>query len=56
MIRRWTYRSVEVKPAFIGIKRDAVDKQMNQAGQQACQLVSVVRHDAAAWLYFSKEQ
>ena len=40
---RWNYQVVEVKPVFMGLKRDVVQERLVQLGLQGWELVSVVQ-------------
>ena len=40
---RWNYQVVEVKPGFMGLKRDVVQEKLVQLGLQGWELVSVVQ-------------
>lgn len=56
MSKRWQYKVVEVKASFTGIKSAQVEEKLAQLGTQGWELVSVVQHGLAVWLYLKKEQ
>ncbi|KAF1717415.1 hypothetical protein CSC74_00260 [Pseudoxanthomonas yeongjuensis] len=56
MSKRWSYKVMEVKPAFTGLKSASIEEQLNQLGLQGWELVSVLHAGLGAWLYLKKEQ
>jgi hypothetical protein len=40
---RWTYQVVEVKPGFLGFRRDAVQERLNQLGLLGWELVAALQ-------------
>lgn len=56
MNARWSYKVVELKPSFIGLKAVAVQDALNQLGAQGWELVSVLNQGLAIRLYLKKEQ
>ena len=56
MNTKWTYKIVEVKPSFTGLKRESIEEQLNLLGSQGWELVSVHHNGLGAWLYVKKGQ
>lgn len=56
MNRRWSYKLVEVKPSFLGLKSSEVEEALNQLGLQGWELVSVANIGMTIRLYMKKEQ
>jgi hypothetical protein len=54
MSTRWSYKVVEVKSKFFGLKPAAVEDTLNQLGLQGWELVSVVEAGMKIWLYLKK--
>lgn len=52
-IERWTYQVIEVKPAFLTVKPEALQEKLNQMGQAGWELVSVF-HTHLVTLYFKR--
>ncbi len=55
MNSRWSYKVIELKPGFLGMKTDAAEEALNQLGLQGWELVSVVQAGMRVWLYLKKE-
>ena len=51
---RWTYKVVDLKPGFLGLKPDAVQDALNQLGAQGWELVTVQPHGLTLRLFMKK--
>lgn len=56
MSRRWSYKVVELKATFLGLKADTVQQALNQWGAQGWELVTVQNQGLTLRLYLKKEQ
>ena len=56
MSKRWTYKVVDVKPKFLGLKPEDVQEALIQLGAQGWELVQVVPVGLIVRLYLKKEQ
>ena len=54
MSSRWSYKVVELKPSFLGLKAEVVQDALNQLGAQGWELVSVEKMGLALRLYLKK--
>ena len=50
---RWAYQVIEVKPACLTVKTEALQENLNQMGQAGWELVSVF-HTLMLTLYFKR--
>ncbi len=50
---RWAYQVIEVKPAFLTVKSEALQEKLNQMGLAGWELVSVY-HTHLVTLYFKR--
>ena len=55
MSKRWSYKVVEVKPQWLGIKPKQLEETLAPLGQQGWELVSVISHGVGTLLYLKKE-
>lgn len=39
--KRWEYLTVEVKPGFMGLRRESVQEELDKAGRNGWELVSM---------------
>jgi hypothetical protein len=56
MTRRFQHKVVEVKAQFLSLKPAHIEEKLVQLGMQGWELVAVVNHGLAVWLYLKKEQ
>ncbi len=56
MSNRWSYKVVEVKPGWTGLKPGDVEDALLPLGLQGWELVSVIPHGMAVRLYLKKAQ
>ncbi|MDH5829091.1 DUF4177 domain-containing protein [Luteimonas sp. M1R5S18] len=56
MSKRWQYKIVELKPAFLGLRASVIEEKLVQLGAQGWELVSVTPNGVAVRLYLKKEQ
>ncbi|MES2859738.1 MAG: DUF4177 domain-containing protein [Pseudomonadota bacterium] len=54
MSTRWSYKVVEVKPQWLGVKAKQVEETLVQLGMQGWELVSVVQNGLNVLLYLKK--
>lgn len=55
MSKRWSYKVVEVKPNWMGLKQKHFEETLASLGQQGWELVSVMPNGLGALLYLKKE-
>lgn len=55
MSKRWQYKVVDLKPGFLGIKREQVEETLAALGQQGWELVTAIQSGLALRLYLKKE-
>ena len=55
MSKRWSYKVVEMKPQWLGIKPKQSEETLAALGQQGWELVSVTSNGMNAMLYLTKE-
>lgn len=55
MSTRWSYKVVEVKSSWLGLKPKQIEETLVQLGQQGWELVSVSPNGLNAILYLKKE-
>lgn len=55
MSKRWSYKVVEVKPQWLGVKPKQLEEALAVLGQQGWELVSVMTTGVNAMLYLKKE-
>jgi hypothetical protein len=48
--QRWDYKTVDIKPGFLGMKMDEVQNELDKHGKQGWELVSVAPLAARASL------
>jgi phosphoglycolate phosphatase-like HAD superfamily hydrolase len=53
--KRWSYKVVEMKPQWLGIKAKQLEETLAALGQQGWELVSVTTNGMNAMLYLKKE-
>ena len=53
--RRWTYKVVQVRPRWLGLRTDAVEAALAPLGQAGWELVNAVQIGMYTWLYLKKE-
>lgn len=56
MNTRWSYKVVELKPTFLGLKTGVVQDALNQLGAQGWELVTLQNIGMSLRLYLKKEQ
>ena len=54
MSRRWSYKVVELKSTFLGLKAEAVQQALNQWGAQGWELVNVQNQGLNLRLYLKR--
>ena len=54
MSRRWSYKVVELKSTFLGLKAEAVQQALNQLGAQGWELVNVQNQGLNLRLYLKR--
>jgi hypothetical protein len=42
--QRWSYHIAEIKPGFLGFKRDQLQTELNRLGAQGWELVQIQLH------------
>jgi hypothetical protein len=55
MSKRWSYKVVEVKPQWLGIKPKQMEETLAALGQQGWELVSVAHVGMTVYLYLKKD-
>jgi hypothetical protein len=55
MSKRWSYKVVELKPQWLGIKPKQLEESPASPGQQGWELASVTHTGMTAMLYLKKE-
>ena len=55
MSKRWSYKVVEVKPQWLGIKPKQIEDTLASLGAQGWELVSTTLMAATVILYLKKE-
>lgn len=56
MSTRWSYKVVELKSSFLGLKAEAVQQALNQWGLQGWELVSVQNQGLNLRLYLKRAE
>ncbi len=55
MSSRWTYKVIEVKPQWLGLKPKQIEDTLAPLGAMGWELVSVTQVGMNAYLYLKKE-
>jgi hypothetical protein len=55
MSRRWSYKVVEVKASFLGLKAAEIESTLGALGMQGWELVSAMPHGMTVRLFLKKE-